>query len=368
MDTAAESSAVPLAAILRARIAARGPVTFAWFMEQALYHPEHGYYASGRARIGRAGDFFTNVSVGPIFGRLLAAQFREMWERLGRPALFTVVEQGAHDGMFARDVLAAADGGFLDALDYAIVEPSDALRARQRDTLAGAGKVRWLGALGGLEPFTGVHFSNELIDALPVHLFVRRGGEWREKFVAAAGGAFIFIEGTPTVAPPPCELPDGCETETRPAAARWLREAGGKLVRGHLLAMDYGFTRDEFFRADRTQGTLQCYARHRSGGDPLENPGAQDITAHVEFSSLIDEAEKLGLKNAGFTDQHHFITGLGAVVLGDTDDPASPQRLKDMRAFRTLMHPDFLGTLFKALCLAKNVPAAPPLAGFRFSR
>jgi SAM-dependent MidA family methyltransferase len=360
-------SNTPLADILRNEIAAHGPVTFARFMEQALYHPLHGYYASGRARIGRRGDFFTNVSVGALFGRLLAAQFAEMWERMGKPARFTVVEQGAFDGAFACDVIAAAPPDFLAALDYVIIEPFTTLQARQHHTLAGIGKVRWVSSPAGLEPFSGVHFSNELIDALPVHLLVRRNGAWRERFVAVSGDRFLFTEHEPSVATPPWDLPDDYETEARPAAACWLNEVAAKLLRGHVLAIDYGFLREDFFRPDRKRGTLQCYSEHRRGDDPLVRPGEQDITAHVEFTALMEEAERIGLANVGFTDQHHFITALGAAVLGDTDDPTAPRRMKEIRAFRTLMHPDFLGTAFKVLCLAKNVPAPAPLTGFRFS-
>src|SRR3954467_11801091 len=150
-----------LAKLIREKIRVDGPQPFAWFMEQALYHPQHGYYSSGRATIGRKGDYFTNVSVGPLFGRLLAAQFAEMWERMGRVYAFTIVEQGAHDGQFANDVLGAAQKDspeFFEAVRYQIIEPFSIWQGRQTQTLKRFhDKVEWSRSIA---PFTGVHFSN----------------------------------------------------------------------------------------------------------------------------------------------------------------------------------------------------------------
>src|SRR3954452_24338632 len=157
-----------LAKLIREKIRVDGPQPFAWFMEQALYHPQHGYYSSGRATIGRKGDYFTNVSVGPLFGRLMAAQFAEMWERMGKIDNFTIVEQGAHDGQFAFDVMDAAQRqqpDFFTALRYRIIEPFPVWQERQRETLEGRAparpeirdKVEWSDSM---KPFTGVHFSN----------------------------------------------------------------------------------------------------------------------------------------------------------------------------------------------------------------
>src|SRR5947199_8820792 len=160
-----------LVELMRQTIRAQGPQSFAWFMQQALYHPEHGYYASGGCTIGRAGDYFTNVSVGPIFAELLAAQFLEIWEQLNKIDDFIIVEQGAHDGQFARDVLEFAEKRapeFFAALRYQIVEPFSSLQEQQRQTLkAFHRKVEWRNAL---QTFTGVHFSNELLVAMPVRL------------------------------------------------------------------------------------------------------------------------------------------------------------------------------------------------------
>src|SRR3954470_18244877 len=183
-----------LVGFIRDAIRRDGPVTFAWFMEQALYHPHFGYYSSGRCQIGRKGDYFTNVSVGPLFGKILAAQFAEMWKVLGRPDDFTIVEQGAHHGDFAKDVLMALTD-LPATIHYRIVEPFPILQARQEETLnAFSERVTWCNSLTNLESFSGVHFSNELLDAMPVRLVTRDGkGEWQEKFVAESDASFQFV-------------------------------------------------------------------------------------------------------------------------------------------------------------------------------
>jgi SAM-dependent MidA family methyltransferase len=177
----------PLVESIRETIRAQGPQSFAWFMQQALYHPEHGYYSSGRCAIGRKGDYFTNVSVGPLFGQLLASQFFEIWERLEKVNDFVIVEQGAHDGRFAQDVLEFVHKRlpeFFDALRYRILEPFPILQARQRQTLEAFGdKIAWRVSP---ESFTGVHFSNELLDAMPVRLI----SDGTEKLVGLDGDKF----------------------------------------------------------------------------------------------------------------------------------------------------------------------------------
>ena len=352
---------------IRQTIRARGPVSFAWFMEQALYHPEFGYYSSGRCAIGRRGDYFTNVSVGPLFGRMLAAQFEEMWELMGRPNDFTIVEQGAHHGEFAKDVLAAI-AGFPATLRYCIIEPFPILKERQEKTLAEfGGRVTWRKSLADLEPFSGVHFSNELLDSMPVHLIAREaGGQWQEKFVEASGDDFVFVTRAiddkrlrSHLEKLPPTGNDKYETEVNLAALDWINDVAEKLTRGFLLAVDYGYPRPEFYAAERTSGTLQAFARHRTISSPLTDVGHVDITAHVDWTSIAESAEQTGLDLVGFTDQHHFLTGLVAKF--------SPQE-NERRALQTLLHPEFLGTRFQYLCLGRNVGAAPRLSGFQFAR
>ncbi len=362
-----------LIAHIQERIRAGGPVSFAWFMEQALYHPNHGYYSSGRARIGRAGDYFSNVSVGPLFGRLMATQFAEMWEKLGRPNEFKIVEQGAHEGDLARDVMEAArdsNPGFFEILRYAIVEPVPILKSRQTEALERfRHKVEWTESLNETAPFRGVHLSNELTDAMPVHLLKWTGKEWLERHVAEKEDAFTFVdlplsddELRQRAKIIPLPLPDGYETEINLEALHWIDALAPKLEEGFVVVVDYGLPREEFFAPHRHRGTLQCYANHRVLASPLENIGAADLTAHVEWTSLAERAEALGLTGAGFADQHHFITGLLEEPLLNTADE------KTRRALHTLMHPGFLGMKFQYLVLAKNVEQATTLSGLRFAR
>lgn len=355
-----------LVAFIRETIRRDGPVRFDWFMEQALYHPQFGYYSTGQCQIGRRGDYFTNVSVGPLFGRMLATQFAEMWETMGRPDDFTIVEQGAHHGDFAHDVLTAMRE-IAAPLRYCIIEPFPILQARQEQTLTEfTDKVTWVKSLADLKPFSGVHFSNELIDSMPVRLVVREPeGEWQEKFVAEEDSSFGFIR-KPIADPqlraalekiPPLENV-AYETEVNLAASDWIQNVAQKLQRGFVLAVDYGYPRAEFYAAERTAGTLQSFARQRTVSSPLKGVGRVDITAHVDWTTLAERAEDSGLKLVGFTDQHHFMTGLLTLHTAAENE---------RRALQTLLHPEFLGTRFQYLGFSNNMESAE-LTGFRFAR
>ena len=343
-------------------------------MEQALYHPPHGYYSSGRAAIGRGGDYFTNVSVGPLFGQLLAAQFAEMWERLGEIESFSIVEQGAHHGEFARDVLSAAGkDSFFEKLRYQIIEPFSILQARQSETLREfEEKVSWATSLSEVDPFVGVHFSNELLDSMPVHLIVSTGRGWREKFVAIERDKFVFVDQAivhPALKVQVAKLPEraaGYETEVNLAALDWIDNLPTKLMGGYVIAIDYGFARDEFYAPYRTSGTLQVRAQHRLLASPLEQIGHGDISAHLDWTSLTERAEERGLRVHGFTDQHHFITGILSELPREEVEKTADAKAK--RALQTLLHPEMLGRAFQVLALEKDIDRAAPLAGFRFSR
>jgi SAM-dependent MidA family methyltransferase len=347
----------PLVESIRETIRAQGPQSFAWFMQQALYHPEHGYYSSGRCAIGRKGDYFTNVSVGPLFGQLMAAQFFEIWERLEKVNDFVVVEQGAHDGQFARDVLEFVQKHlpeFFGALRYRILEQFPILQERQRQTLeAFRDKVDWRSSP---EPFTGVHFSNELLDAMPVRLI----SDGTEKLVGLNGANFVFVER-------PVD-----KMIFNQAAVEYIDEIAANLQRGYVIAIDYGFLDEEFER------TVQVRARHRNLDSPFEQIGDADITMSVHWRSIIERAQANGLRVAGFTDQHHFLTGIISELgrggspeppAGDWGQSPLPDSPKAKRALQTLLHPEMLGRAFQVLALTKNVdPIARPPAGFKFAR
>jgi SAM-dependent MidA family methyltransferase len=347
----------PLTEIIRAEIAATGPMPFRRFMELALYHPEHGYYAGGKARIGRRGDYFTSVSVGSLFGELLARQFVEIWERLGRPVPFELVEQGAHDGTLAADILAALPEECGARLT--LVEPSAPWRAAQAAKLAGH-PVRWVAGVEELAPFVGVHYSNELLDAFPVRRYRWSEAGWRECAVGWEGGRFVLVDLVAVSGPAVGieRLPPGSFAEVNSDALIWIASLAGKLTRGALLVIDYGFPRDEYYAPWRTGGTLEAIANHRRV-DPLEAPGEADLTAHVEFTTLARAGEAAGLGIAGFADQHHFLSALAARHFPDGIQPGA----KTMRAFQTLAHPTMLGRAFKALAFTRGLGPAP-LAGF----
>jgi SAM-dependent MidA family methyltransferase len=338
-----------LVELIRETIRAQGPQSFAWFMQQALYHLEHGYYSSGRCAIGRKGDYFTNVSVGPLFGQLLASQFSEIWERLGKMNDFFIVEQGAHDGQFALDVLEFVQKRlpeFFDALRYRILEPFPILEEQQHRMLEAFGdKVEWRESL---EPFTGVHFSNELLDAMPVCLI--SGG--MEKLVGLDGDKFVFVER-------PID-----KTMFNQAGLEYIDELAANLQRGYVIAIDYGSLDEEFDR------NVQVRAQHRHLDSPFERIGDADITMSVHWRSIVERAQANGLRVAGFTDQHHFLTGIiSQSESGDSDQSLLADSRKAKRELQTLLHPEMLGRAFQVLALAKNVgPETNPLAGFKFAR
>jgi SAM-dependent MidA family methyltransferase len=347
----------PLVESIRETIRAQGPQSFAWFMQQALYHPEHGYYSSGRCAIGRKGDYFTNVSVGPLFGQLLASQFSEIWERLGKLNDFVIVEQGAHDGQFALDVLEFLQKrlpAFFDALHYRILEPFPILEQQQRRRLEAFGdKVKWPDSP---EPFTGVHFSNELLDAMPVRLI----SDGTEKLVVLDGDKFVFVERQVDKA------------VLNQPALDWMDEIAANLQRGYVIAIDYGCTDEDFRR------TVQVRAQHRNLHSPFDSIGEADITMSVDWRSIVERARANGLRVVGFTDQHHFLTGIISQFgrggspeppAGDWGQSPLPDSRKAKRELQTLLHPEMLGRAFQVLALAKNVgPETNPLAGFKFAR
>ncbi len=342
-------------------------------MELALYHPEAGYYAAGRASVGKEGDFFTNVSVGPVFGEILAGQIVEMWEALGCPPDFTIVEQGANDGQLAFDVSAALSQTPLRTFRFAIVEPFPQLRNLQMARLEGLG-VTWYGSLEELPSFCGVHYSNELFDAFPVSLIRSENQIWRELCVSATGEGFSFQScplgdelATMAASFPP--RPEGFITEVRIAHRGFLKALAAKLCCGFVLAIDYGMTFESLLAPHRSEGTLACYSQHRRDNKPLESPGEKDITAHVDFTSLSADAAAAGFTLEGFTDQHHFLVGAASGMLKALNG-CEPTRLhrKKLLQLRTLLHPESMGTQFHAILFSKRVPKHPRLSGFQFAR
>lgn len=339
---------------------------FSRFMEMALYDSAEGYYASGKASVGRDGDFFTNISVGSIFGEILAGQFLELWETLGRPEHFTLVEQGANDGRLAADVLDALADTPLSKSRLIIIEPFATLRERQQARLANR-HVDWVESPGQLPPFTGIHFSNELFDALPFEIVKARGSGWELQRVH-------FLEGTFRLEPAEAldlDWPVPAEnfiSELRTNQHELLASISSRLQRGFLLAIDYGMTREELLAPHRSGGTLACYAAHQRDDNPFLAIGQKDITAHVDFTALAKDLRACGLEPVGYTDQHHFLIGAAESLLLSLDgQPPTPETLKKLRSLRTLLHPEMMGVQFKVLLASKGV-STTTISGFRHAR
>jgi SAM-dependent MidA family methyltransferase len=365
----------PLACLLADRIRSTGPISFATFMAEALYHPSEGYYRASKQRTGRSGDFYTSVSVGPLFGRLLARQFVEIWSRIGCPSSFTLVEQGANDGTLLRDVLEALRAFAPDCFAQThcfLVEPFPELESRQRNTLAQFPHINWVADSQHLPAFHGIHFSNELLDAFPFHRVFWNGAQWEELAVHCDHSGFSWIQ-VPITRPEleaavqrlPVGLPSGYTTEVRTSLAPWIESLAPRLKTGAVMVVDYGYPRSEFYRPERSSGTATAYLAHQQHADLLSNPGTVDLTAHVDFTTLVEAAIPFGLSLHGFCDQSRFLAGLGPLHFEDSPAPG-PETEKELRAFKTLFHPGIMGSSFKALCLAK-LPDSKPLSGFRFA-
>lgn len=339
-------------------------------MELALYDPEHGYYSAPERRIGRAGDFFTSVSVGPVFGWLLALQAVEVWQRLGRPQAFMVVEQGAHDGRAAADLLAALaalEPELAGLVEYAVVEPREAWRrllARRLEPLAD-GRLRlvagWEELDGGGEPWSGMFWSNELVDAFPVERlrWCEATGGWRRLGVELEGSELRWCDLGPfqhggTLPQPPA---DGWETEVCPGLEPWVRQVTAGGWRGLWLTIDYGGVAAERWLPGRGRGSLRRFSDHRRDDCLLRGLGASDLTADVDFTTLAEAQAEAGWRPLELSDQGRYLTRLAAPWLRqlEADDrhgsrpppPVPPGAWQ--RQLTTLLHPGWMGRRFKVL-------------------
>jgi SAM-dependent MidA family methyltransferase len=389
-----------LSEIISREAAQRGVLPFARFMELALYCPVHGYYEKEKDNPGRHGDFYTSVGVGELFGQLLAFQFAEWLESLDpqprkgawphgealrcfTPSTLNLVEAGAHDGQLAKDILAWLQlkrPKLFEQIEYWVIEPSARRQEWQRETLKNfAPRVRWFDSLQSLlqertchPPLRGIIFSNELLDAMPVHRlgWDAKNKKWFEWGITVDGDKFVWAKiqtSAFSLQPSALEsvLPDGYTIETCPAAESWWREAATVLGRGKLLTIDYGFTAAERFSPGRRHGTLRAYFRHHASDDLLANVGQQDLTAHVNFSEIQTVGESAGLKTESFLTQSQFLTRIlektlrgksfGELVSPKPDGGGSEDGWTSAQArqFQTLTHPEHLGRAFHVLVQSK---------------
>ena len=368
-----------LIAEIRAEITSSGPITFARFMELALYHPALGYYATGRRGPGRSADFLTAPESHPIFGWSIAAQVDEAWNRLGRPARFTVRELGAGTGALAAgilDGLARSGSPLRQSIRYRVAERSAdrGRQVRERLAMVGAGDV--LEPDPG-EPITGVVVANEVLDALPVHRVIGgEGGRLLESLVGLDSvGALAAVTGPPSTPALEARLASEGITLAPDQAAEvcleidpWIRHAAAGLERGLLLLIDYGHPAAALYDFGRGS-LLRAYVGQRVHDDPFRNVGHQDLTAHVDLSAVERAAQEAGLQHLGTTTQAEFLAGLGAaelLVALQTDGRADLGAYLEARsALVRLLDPTATGR-FAVLVFGRGVDPAPPLRGLSF--
>jgi SAM-dependent MidA family methyltransferase len=361
-----------LTQLIREEIRKSGWLSFARYMELALYAPGLGYYAAGAAKFGPGGDFVTAPEISPLFGRSLAHCLADVLAETGGD----ILELGAGSGRLAEDVL--QELARLDCLPrrYLILEPSAELAARQKQRLAAlpatlAGRVQWLEELP--EKTSGVVFGNEVLDALPVHLLLRRDGIWLERGVTVAGDAFVWEDrpcGSPALIAQAAalDLPEDYLVELHPAAVALVASLARRLAAGMLLFIDYGFGRAEYYHPERRTGTLLCHYRHHVHDDPFFWPGLADITAHVEFTAIAEAALGEGLELLGYTSQAAFLLGCGITErLAET--PVVDARYPRLAAqVQTLLSPAEMGELVKVIGFARNLHRLPAGFGLRDAR
>jgi len=352
-----------LVQLIRADIAAAGGwISFARYMELALYAPGLGYYAAGAAKFGAAGDFVTAPEISALFGRSLARQVAQVLEASGPQ----VLEFGAGTGKLAADLLAAL-GDTCET--YLILEPSPDLRERQAATLrrlapAAFAKVQWLDTLPGA--FSGCMLANEVLDAMPVHLLHYVGGAVSERGVAVdADGRFRFAdqpaqgELLETARELSIEADADYLTELNLAAPAWVGSLAPVLRQGALLLLDYGFPAREYYHPQRANGTLMCHYRHHALHDPFFLPGLADITAHVDFSAVALRADHAGLDLLGYTSQASFLIDCGiADLLAEMPASDSARYLPLANQANRLLSPAEMGELFKVLLLGRGLDFA----------
>jgi SAM-dependent MidA family methyltransferase len=376
----------PLAALIAERIRRYGPMTFAEYMRECLYHPVYGYYSRRESR--RFADYYTSVDVNAIFGRLLARQFAEMWEQLGKPRDFQLVEAAAGTGRLAGTVLAFSEAKlpeFYGAMRYATVERSPA-RCEQTAKRLARYVERGRCTVGVEVPAkiaAGCVFSNELLDALPVHRVVQEDGQLKEIFVTHADGSGQHSQNANMNGPPQkvgptfaevksllstcaiseyfvqqgIALHEGQRAESGLEACDWIGEIGRRLEHGFVLTIDYGHEAADLFDAHHMAGTMLAYGGHRASEELYAAPGEQDLTAHVNFTALRLWGERAGLRTLGLVSQTSFLLALGrendfADLYDDGMEEA--ERVRARLQLKTLIYPEGMGERFRVLVQQKG--------------
>jgi SAM-dependent MidA family methyltransferase len=335
-----------------------GWISFSRYMDLSLYTPGLGYYAGGAVKLGKDGDFTTAPEISALFGATLARFASDLFG--GAP--LNILEFGAGTGKLAGDLLSAAAESGTKIASYQIVEVSSELRARQQRALANYPQVEWLDAPPAA--FTGLVIANEVLDAMPVPLLVRRDGRWLERGVALDGSDFRFVDrecdqGMAGQIPSEPSLPDGYLTEVHPQQAGFMRLVGEMLRAGNggaALMIDYGFPASEYYLPQRSGGTLMCHYRHHAHADPFYLPGLQDITSHIDFTEIARAGLDAGLELGFYMSQAAFLIGAGLPNLLEAQRAADALHwLPLSNAVQKLTSPAEMGELFKAMLLVDRI-------------
>jgi SAM-dependent MidA family methyltransferase len=377
-----------LIAILRQRIRDAGAITFAEFMDTALYHDTHGYYRQPERKPGRGGDFITSPELHPFFGLTVARQIADAWDRLGKPERLIVREHGASSGVLAYDIIVGLSEkapDILDALDYRLVDVNTHRSEEAVAAMADVNLTRYIRAEHPDEvtPEPGIVLANEVADALPVHRLILRDGELRERWVTLdANDHFMdderelsdlvramnlpdyFADAGIDIA----SLPQDSALEVSPAVADWITGIAANLTRGYAIVIDYGYDAPTLYRDHRLEGTVRGYYQHTVTDDPYIRIGEQDLTAHVDFTSLSRAAQAVGMREIGLTTQSEFLTHLGLgdwlMELQQQPDVDLVEYYRAQAAVFRLIDPAGLGR-FRVLGLARGMGDHPEALGWQ---
>ncbi len=348
--------------IIKDEVRSKGIITFERYVELALYAPLFGYYASGRAVIGKEGDFYTSSQATGIYGRLMAEAYVKLSEVSGPD----FVEMGAGEGAFAGDFLSGLARFYPEAYEkcrYFIVERAEALAERQKKALSGFGdKIAWTESIEALPEVEGVFFSNELVDAFPFHRVRQEPGRLSEIYVGLEGGNLSETTGvlsTPELAMHfnrlMLVLPDGMTTEANLRVSGWMSAIGGRLKKGFVITVDYGYPAYEYYSAARPRGTALCHYKHTVNEDFLARVGEQDITAHVDFTTLGLMGQRAGFEAELFCEQGRFLSETLPWFEQSTRRAGAEDELaRAGQGLKTLLHPEWLGGVFKVLLQSKG--------------
>ena len=349
----------------------QGAITFADFMQQALYTPNLGYYSTATQKFGVEGDFVTAPELTPLFGQTLANQCLQLLAIMERPIIF---EFGAGSGQLCVDVLMQLEHLQALPLEYHILEVSGHLQSRQRELIQTkiphlAHRVKWL-AHWPTESFNGVVIANEVLDAMPVHRFMQTDDGVLESYISLDTNGKLTEQFKPCINSRLIKqvqtiLPSDLapyQSEANLFIDDWLSQCYKMLHQGALFLIDYGFPRHEYYHPDRDGGTLMCHFRHVAHTDPFIHLGEQDITAHVDFTHVAEAGFSAGFHVAGYTNQASFLLANGLLSLLSTIDN-EPLRIKHQQAVKQLLQPEEMGELFKVIALTKDIELS--LSGFQ---